>query len=699
MKFIRIKYSNYRCFKDVEVFFNTDADKNISLVIAPNGGGKTEMLFSFWWVLYGFDFEDLKGKDATPYSLNSRLYLEVKNGIKDKASCFVELEFESEGVLYTMKRSEVFSLHRNGAMKSEQFVEFYNVNPNGTSSTPIRDKDQVKTQLTRIIPVSILHGIIFDGERMKQLASRDENSKKAIEGIIRQITNEELFNLCIGELTELSKTIGRQKSQLAKNAKNTTLGQIEDEIAKLKEQLRTDEIKLQSNKDRLQAVKDELENVSRELRQHRESREFENRRTQLKKDLETRNRELLSAIEDFYKSLSEGYILICDKLFSDVKYSLEQYDIPVGLTVEAVRSILLRPTCICGHQIGPDEIDRMNKLIQTLPPDNINSTIHEMVRQAKLSQDKDKQILDKSYDRLDEIEDQIRDLKKEIALISTQISENAPQLIKELENKYNKLIVEQADLEREIERLKNSNTENSNTIAQLEKSKASTTTMTEAYNLLERKDQFIQKCLRAFKEIDEYNKVLSLKSINEKIDTAYSSLSEDYSRGRRVCIGQFSADLKYRILSYYLSDYESAYATLEENGTLAALRTKGVSEDEIREYVISQAKTSSSTGQSKINTLAFAKAILDYSNEERDDDSTEISRDYPFLIDSPFTELANDNLEHSADTIHSFSGQIILLISEESYERTKVKILPHVKSKVRLTKQEGESYSFIASNN
>ena len=178
MKFLRIKYSNYRCFRDVEVFFDTNAEKNISLVIAPNGGGKTEMLFSFWWVLYGFDFEDLKGKDATPYSLNSKLYLDVKNSKTDNATCSVELEFESENIIYTMKRSEVFSKHRNGSVASESFVEFYNINPNGTSTTPLRDKEQVKNQLTRIIPVSILYGIIFDGERMKQLASKDENSQK-----------------------------------------------------------------------------------------------------------------------------------------------------------------------------------------------------------------------------------------------------------------------------------------------------------------------------------------------------------------------------------------------------------------------------------------------------------------------------------------------------------------------------------------
>lgn len=695
MKFLRIKYSNYRCFKDVEVRFDTDDERNISLVIAPNGGGKTEMLFSFWWVLYGFDFEDLKGKDATPYSLNSRLYLDVKNGILEDATCFAELEFESDGTIYTMKRTEVFSKHRNGSMKNESFVEFYNVNPDGTSSTPLRDKEQVKNQLTRLIPVSILYGIVFDGERMKLLASKDENSKKAIEGIIRQITNEELFNLCTGELNELASTINRQKKQLAKNANNTTLEQIIGEIGHLQEETHSDEIKLQGKKDRLTVVEEDLEKVSRELRQHQESKEFENQRSSLKKELENRNKELNTAIEDFYKNLSDGYILICDKLFSDVKYSLEQYDIPVGLTVEAVKSILQRPTCICGHHLGPDEIARMKDLIQTLPPDNINSTIHEMVRQSMMSQEKDKLVLDSSYDRIVAIEERIDQLKKEIALISTQISENAPQLIKELEAQNRRLIIEQSDLEREIRELRQRINDNTGKVAQLEKSKTSTSSMSSAYTLLEKKDQFIQKCLKAFKDIDEYKKLLSIKTINEKIDLAYESLSEDYDRGRRICIGQFSPELKYRILSYYTSEYESTYSSLCSDGTIDALRTRGLSEDEIKEFVIDRVKTSSSTGQSKINTLAFAKAILDYSNDERDEDSMEISRDYPFLIDSPFTELANENLEHSADIIHSFSGQIVLLISEESFERTKNKILPHVKSMVRLNKKDGESFSYL----
>lgn len=696
MKFIRAKYSNYRCFKDVEVFFDTDLEKNISLVIAPNGGGKTEMLFSFWWVLYGFEFSDLKGKEPTPYSLNSSLYNEVSNGLSKSATSLVELEFESDGITYTMRRSETFSLNRNRLIKKEMSVEFFNINPNGTCSTPIRDVDQVRNQLSRIIPKSILYGIVFDGERMKQLSSVDDNSKMAIEGVIKQITNEELFNLCVGELNEIQKSNTRQKKQIAKNEGNTTLENVLHELQMARDQVQMDSVKLQGKKDRYEIVVSDFDRISRELRQHQETKTLETTRSRLKKELENKNKDLDSYVEDFYKNLSDGYVLVCKKLFSDVRLSLEKFDIPVGLTVEAVKSIMQRDYCICGHPINDAERARMELLLKTLPPDNINSTIHEMVRQTELAQATQRRLLDQSYDKIDGIESEISNIKKDIARISTQISANAPEEIQTLEKLYSDLVIERDHLNHEIDQLNSSIETNNQSINRLLKVANSLDKINAAYKVLDAKDRFIQKCLDAFKKIDDFNKRQSLKLINEKLDEAYRLLSEDYSRGRRICIGQYSADLKNRILSYYVTDYRQSYERMESDGTINALTAQGMSQDEINERIIAQIRTSSSTGQSKINTLAFAKAILDYSNAERDDNSTEVSREYPFLIDSPFTELANENLEHSADSIHLFSHQIILLISEESFNRTKSKISPYVKSMVSLVKEEGESYSFVS---
>ena len=109
MKINYIKYHNYRCFKDVTVRFDTTEQKNISLVLGVNGSGKTEMLFSFQWVLYGFDFSSMREKEETPYSLNSTLHhrLEV-NRHANSEECWVELCFTNKSIEYFVKRTETF---------------------------------------------------------------------------------------------------------------------------------------------------------------------------------------------------------------------------------------------------------------------------------------------------------------------------------------------------------------------------------------------------------------------------------------------------------------------------------------------------------------------------------------------------------------------------------------------------------------
>ena len=74
MRFRKIKFSNYRCFLDGELSFQETDERNVNLIIGTNGAGKTELLFAFWWGLYGFNFRALKNKEATPYALNSTLY-------------------------------------------------------------------------------------------------------------------------------------------------------------------------------------------------------------------------------------------------------------------------------------------------------------------------------------------------------------------------------------------------------------------------------------------------------------------------------------------------------------------------------------------------------------------------------------------------------------------------------------------------
>ena len=141
-------------------------------------------------------------------------------------------------------------------------------------------------------------------------------------------------------------------------------------------------------------------------------------------------------------------------------------------------------------------------------------------------------------------------------------------------------------------------------------------------------------------------------------------MSED--TGRRIYLCQHEKKDKYRLVTYVKSKYDTMLTTWTNSGELKTLQDEGLSESEIHEKLVLKVVEGKSTGQSKVNSLAFAKAILDYSNEDRTTDKLKVSHDYPFLIDSPFTELSGQNLENVAKYIHTFANQIILMADDKN---------------------------------
>ncbi len=695
MKFLKIKYTNFRCFNDVEITFDTTKDKNISLIIAPNGGGKTEMLFSFWWVLYGFDFSTLKGKQDTPYSLNSSKYLELKStNEKQEYTATVELFFEYDNVKYRLIRKEQFVKNYKN-INIKQYVELSHYNENGSLSLRTTDPEDVKKIISRIIPDKILNGIIFDGERMQELNNDDDKSKAAIEGIIQDITNESLFEQCKIEFDELYKENSKEEKKVSKKIGNNSLEEILDQIMDAEDELANTKILHDTTKSNIDLLKKEIDNISKELKKHEQSKDAHSKREKISEQLQVESKKYLEYNDEFCKSLIEADVLIGEKLLCEVEKSLEEYDVPAGLTVEAVQSILKRDKCICGNEINDEVIATLNKLIVTLPPDNINSLINEMVRQSRMYVPNVTDKLKLHYDKIVESESKIEELKKDYNFYSSQITDGSPAKIVSLEEQYNEKKRELEDEKDNLEDYIGKLDYLKNRIDGLKKEKDNYSNQDKELTILSMKSSFLNNCIEVIEEIKEYNKKLALANINSKIDSAYKLISEDYSRGKRLYIVQFDNENKYRLVSYYIKNYESKKVQFESDGTIKYYKSINLTDEEIKEKIILNVLESNSTGQGKVNTLAFAKAILDYSNESRDSDSIEITKEYPFLIDSPFTELSGNNKLLPAQNIHTFTNQIILMISDDSLRDVRNELMPFVGNCVKLSKLKDLSCSVV----
>ncbi len=684
MKINYIKYHNYRCFSDVTVRFDTTKDKDISLVLGVNGAGKTEMLFSFQWVLYGFDFASLREKEGTPYSLNSIAYRELEYGEGAKsATCWVELAFLHNGLEYFVKRSERF-VKSGGRISSTVNVELSHTKPTGERTTPIRDPKEVDELLSRIIPKSILEGITFDGERMKKLNILGNEASGTIKNVISLVTNETLFEICLREVIGLKKEKNTEIQKITKQSGDTSTEELAKRIEDLEGDIEDSEISLASIKTNIEDKNNRLQINSQKLSELKEAKELEAQRKGYEKDLVTYKKYYDQSVEALYRKLSiEGYLLVTDKLMDDVRQSIDNVDVPAGLTVEAVKSILQRPKCICGCEMNDVIVKRLTELISTLPPDNISSTLRYMTEQFEIDGRKSLESLKGLYAEMKARDKKIDEIKSELAKISVELKSKETNRIRETEQERETLIKDLGRLQADEERITNNLARYRKELKELNDQLDDASEDNEHLVELNGQSHVLDLYKKAIELIRERNREQSLSSINQYLSEAYSHLSED--NGRRIYLCQFGRN-KYNLVVYFKKEFDNCHEKWMRSGQIKTWQDDGVSEQEITEKIIYNVKEGNSTGQSKINSLAFAKAILDYSNEDRAGDELKTSHDYPFLIDSPFTELSGENPANVAKCISQFASQIIMMVDNMTYATVCDDVEPYVNSKTELIK-------------
>lgn len=692
MRFKRIKFHNYRCFVNGEIEFDQQPGKNINLILGTNGAGKTELLFSFWWTLYGFDFSKLKNKEATPYSLNASLYRSLEEGLSQSQICSVTIELEHDGKTFIVERKEEFrkTQHR---IKSEEYQTLSYYKANKELSLPIRNKNQINIILNRIIPKAILFGIIFDGERMKQLSSDDENALNAISGVINDITNVELLELCILNFQTLQKLVNRKAKLLAKQHGQATIEQVITEI----EDFTKEVAQLKDKENRLKVAYADAHNRKNEisllLDEIKEARELEYERRNLRSRLKAEERRKGDLIKNYADSLKRGCYLISDQLFEDVKRLIKQYDVPVGLTVEAVDNILDRAACICGSKWNDEMRSILLELKQSLPPDNINSTIGEMVRQMELNSEEVNKEIAKDFKSLEECNKEVEGLKNSIASLSSQIRDTPEAQDIEKDNERTQKTIwsleqELAELNRKISELE----------VDLESKRKLKETLSQNSNEFEKADienSFIEKSIKALEKIKAQNRMTALRKINGRLNEAFRALCDDTTYGRELYIVQYNHLKRCSLIAYIKSDVDNYISRLRSTDKYDELISRGLSVEEIREQAIIHCAQPNSTGQSKMNTLAFVKAILDYANEHRSVDSLEISKAYPLIIDAPFGEIFDNNLVNSAKALNTFAHQIILMVAKDSYQSVAPYIRSHISTVHHLEKKKDSAFSEI----
>lgn len=258
MRISKVKLNNFRIYRgENEVSFPDLEDKNISLIAAKNGFGKTTFLTSLIWAFYGrlmSQVEDKYKKDiksAGGYEnfvvslLNKNVKWEYENGEKSEPICYVEIELQD--LLIPSIPCKKVTIKRS-----------FNLKNNDEKLTILIDGDE--NELTKevgyevfindfILPREIAKFFFFDAEKIVSLAEAKSKSElrtlsKAYSEVLGIKKYEELKSNLEGLLTKLRR---RGVTELEKS-------KLDEFIAQAKE----DQNRIEHNKEQQESLEQQI---------------------------------------------------------------------------------------------------------------------------------------------------------------------------------------------------------------------------------------------------------------------------------------------------------------------------------------------------------------------------------------------------------------------------------------------------------
>lgn len=161
-----IVINNFRQYKGQnKIQFSTNPEKNVTIITGENTCGKTTLVQSFIWCLYGsIDFKDKE-------ILNAEVKDDLLNGsIGSKKEASVGVTLSHNGKDYLIIRRETYELNHLMKILSNQNVYIYEIDQY-KSRIPIDEKDFDKI-VNDILPENLSDYFFFWGERIENLASR-----------------------------------------------------------------------------------------------------------------------------------------------------------------------------------------------------------------------------------------------------------------------------------------------------------------------------------------------------------------------------------------------------------------------------------------------------------------------------------------------------------------------------------------------
>lgn len=620
MKIISLKMKNFRQFYgEQEIKFSTNNDKNITLIHAENGVGKTALLNAIKWCLFGETTENFK---------DPKLLLNF-SAKKEKASIvFVEIIFEDEKKTYICRRTL--------RERNEQVFQVWENSRNGQiGSYPINDAELF---INTVIPKDMSQYFFFQGEGIGKITSATSTGNQKVKDAIHKILGFTTAKQALKDLYEIKAEFAREVGRVDNSSE---VSKISQEIIGLQESIHEANARLEKCKDNIKMCDSKLKEIDDKLlaldsavinQLHQERKKLEATKISLENERIAKFQSKKRIIGDY------APYVFANKLASSALDFIDEEEfkgtIPAPYNENLVRKILEEKNCICGAEIHPSTTAFQNiqkLLVNAADPLQGHRVIRarEILKSIRVENKRAKDRLLENIHDIDSLDEKIEKNNARLAEVSLKLNDSQIANVRDLEK-----IRSDKKRDRDSE-----HQTQGRIINQLETQQRN---LTEVFNRLNRFNALCESVKTYQESLEIIKRVEDLLSKTLK-DAEESVLNDLSSRINRL------------LEKYVTHDYRAAVD--KDTYDIRLLSRDGH-------------KVPESDGQQLLLSLTFISCLIQLA-AQRKGASGEILTPgaiAPFIIDAPFGVLDNKYKGNMAKTIPDLVEQVVFFLSSSHWQ-------------------------------
>jgi DNA sulfur modification protein DndD len=630
----RLVIRNFRQFKgEHEIIFSDNREKNVTLIHAENGFGKTTLLNAILWALYGHRglTPDFEGKE---YLIHNGLAHSYRNK-PSELEAMVHLTFTHDGARYMLSRALNLAEQKVDPKKDRMSLETLR-----DGQTFNLDRPQHRIQA--IIPEGISKFLFFNGERIDELGL-DKNRGQVTEAI-HQMLGLNLLQSTIDDLNH-NNVRGKFRKELADKTSDEKRDLI-DQQAKQEKKKEQAETKLSTAQEEIQAIDNEIVTIEAKLAANKETHELQAKRAQLQRQ----KAELGARADGVNKRLTkliaeDGYTLFTTELVAKGKAIMKDLrsknQIPAPVLDTFLQQLLDEGICICERCLEPgsDEYEAVKKKLSNAPNQDFNNAVSALDHAvgilegvAETTRDNLQQL---TRERV-ELTQRIRAIEGELDDIHQKVGSKDDEKVKELEESRRAKALKRDELTSRCGSLKKEIEITAEAISKLQNQIRKMEDQEEKAMQAQRRVDAVEECTRVISELLQAETEELRPLLNDEISEHFSKIIDrDYR-------AELSEDYDLRIRSWV-----------------------GDADDERVEQDVAL-----STGQRQVKLLVFIASLLALA--KRRSEIPTILRglsgsEYPLVTDAPFGNISVFRAGISR-WVPNLAPQVTILLTPSQYD-------------------------------